>query len=331
MKKALVVGIDDYPSGYELHGCVNDATQVASAIERNGDGAPNFEIRSLTSSIEPVTASRLHDAMSELLSGEADIAFFYFAGHGILNEETNTGFLVTQDGSAPNWGLPLSALLELANKAHPKIKSTVIVLDSCQSGYAGEVTGLGSERDISVIGNGVTILTACHRRGTAAEIGDQGAFTSILLDGLSGAAADVMGRITPASLYAHVDQTLGAWEQRPVYKANVQSFITLRQVEPRVSLDVLRRLPEYFPVPTHDFSLDPSYEPDRGEEAADLADIPVDDDNVRIYRELQACNRHGLVAPVDYPHMWHSAVHSGRVRLTATGAHYRHLAELGRI
>ena len=71
MKKALVVGIDDYPNGNELYGCVNDAAQVASAIERNGDGSPNFEIRFLTSSREPVTAGRLHEAMTELLSAGA--------------------------------------------------------------------------------------------------------------------------------------------------------------------------------------------------------------------------------------------------------------------
>ena len=331
MKKALVVGIDDYPNGYELSGCVNDATQVASTIERNGDRAPNFEIRTLLSSYEPVTASRLHAAMTELFSGDADIVFFYFAGHGLLDDQTNTGFLVTQDGKAPNWGVTLSALLELANKAHPRIKSAVIVLDCCQSGYAGEVAGLAVQGAISVIGNGVTILTACHREGAAAEIGDQGAFTSILLDGLGGAASDVMGRITPASLYAHVDQTLGAWEQRPIYKANVQSFIALRHVEPRVRLDILRRLPAYFPAPTHEFALDPSFEPDRGEEAANLVHIPVNDENVRVYRELQLCNRHSLVAPVDHDHMWHSAVYRGRVRLTASGVHYRRLAELGRI
>ena len=331
MKKALVVGIDEYSTGNDLNGCVKDAIQVASAIEHHGDGAPNFEVRQLLSSKKRVSASMLHSAITELLTGEAEMAFFYFAGHGILNDETNNGYLVTGDGQHPNWGVSLSEVLELANRAHPSITSTVIILDSCQSGFAGEVSGLTTTGAVSVIGNGVTILTACHRAGGAAEIGDHGVFTAILLDGLAGSAADVMGRITPASLYAHVDQTLGAWEQRPIYKANVQSFITLRQVEPKVRLDILRKLPSYFPNASDTFSLDPSFEPDRGEETQRLSDTPVNDDNVGIYRELQACNRHGLVVPVDYQHMWHTAVQSGRVRLTASGAHYRRLAELGRI
>ena len=331
MKKALVVGIDEYHDGHNLSGCVNDAIQVSAAVERNGDGAPNFEVRQLVSTNGPVCAGELHEAITELLSGEAETAFFYFAGHGMLNEETNNGHLVTYDGKSPNWGVSLASILDLANKAYPAIKSTVIVLDSCQSGYAGEVPGLAANGAVSVIGTGVTILTACHRQGTAAEADDHGTFTAILLDGLAGSAADVMGRITPASVYAHVDQTLGAWEQRPIYKANVQSFITLREVEPRVALDILRKLPKYFPNVNAEFELDPSFEPERGEEAEKLRDVPVDEDNERIYRDLQKCNRHGLVVPVEHEHMWHSAVFGGRVRLTASGAHYRKLAELGRI
>ena len=330
MKKALVVGIDDYPSPNELSGCVNDAIELASLLESNGDGSPNFDVRKIVSSEVEVTAKLLSDAVAELFSGEAETALLYFAGHGLLNETTNNGFLVTQDGKAPHWGVGLVDILQQANKAHPKIKSSVILLDSCQSGFAGEVTGLGQE-GVNAIGNGLTILTACHKDGVAAEEGGHGKFTDIMLDGLGGAASDVIGRITPASLYAHVDQTLGAWEQRPIYKANVQTFITLRSVEPRVPKAVLRRLPDYFPSPGHVFKLDASYEPDRGEEAKRLKGVAVDSDHVRVYRELQQCNRHGLVVPTDHEHMWHAAVFSGGCRLTATGAHFRRLAEKKKI
>ena len=326
MKKALVIGIDDYPAPNQLGGCVNDAVELAAMLESNGDGSPNFDVRRITSRDETVTAKLLTDAVKDLFTGDADTVLLYFAGHGIMDEETNNGFLVTQDGEDPAWGVNLSTVLQLANKAHPRIKSTVILLDSCQSGFAGEVSGLGEGGQVSHIGNGVTILTACHRKGFAAESNGHGKFTDILLDGLGGAASDVLGRVTPAALYAHVDQTLGAWEQRPIYKANVQTFITLREVNPKVPKETLRRLATYFPSDAHIFKLDPSYEPDRGEEAEKLAHIPVDEDHFRIFRELQNCNRYGLVVPSEHEHMWHSAVFSGGVRLTATGAHYRRLA-----
>ena len=79
------------------------------------------------------------------------------------------------------------------------------------------------------------------------------------------------------------------------------------------------------------FALDPTFEPDRGEESERLSTIQVIDDNVDIYRELQQCNRHGLLVPVDQPHMWHAAVFSTGCELTATGVHYRKLAEMKRI
>ena len=332
MKKTLVVGIDHYDSPNTLSGCVNDAVEVSTVIGGNEDEPRNFDVRCMISSEDDVTSQSLDNSLKELFSGEAETALFYFAGHGIIDSVTNEGYLVTQDGSKPNWGISLSSILEMANSAHPKIGSTAIILDSCNSGFAGEVSGLGkSGAGPSVIGNGVTILTACHREGAAAESNGHGTFTSIILDGLRGPACDVMGRITPASLYAHVDQTLGAWEQRPIYKANVQSFITLRTVSPKVPLEVLYRLPKYFPNPSDIFRLDPSFEPDRGEETNRLADIPVNKNNVKIYRELQQCNRVNLVVPVSHDHMWHTAVFSGGCKLTATGIHYRKLAELKRI
>nr|WP_200991914.1 caspase family protein [Rhizobium rhizogenes]QCL10613.1 caspase domain protein [Rhizobium rhizogenes] len=329
-RRALVIGIDDYPTS-PLTGCVSDAVEVATLLETHGNGDPNFGIKTLTSDKNIVSRKVLREAVISLFQAEADMVLFYFAGHGLIDAETNGGFIVAQDGDEAAPGFALSELLELANSAHPKIKSTVLILDSCSSGAFGEVSGLASGGKLSVIGNGVTILTATHRSGTAREDDGHGVFTHLLSDGLRGSAADICGRVTPAALYTHVDQTLGEWEQRPVYKANVQTFVIIRKVPPKVALETLRRLPAYFPDTTATFKLDPSFEPNRGEETEKLKEIPVIDENYNIYRELQACNRHGLVMPVDREHMWDAAVYSTGCRLTATGAHYRRLAEMKRI
>ncbi|MEJ1497691.1 MAG: caspase family protein [Candidatus Sedimenticola sp. (ex Thyasira tokunagai)] len=321
MKKALIIGIDDYPNN-PLSGCVNDAVSMSNALERNGDGSPNFSIRVLTSNEEEITTAVMSEAISELFEGDADTAMLYFAGHGIINPDTNAGYIVSQNASKGAWGVSLSEILGLANGAYPRIKSTVIILDSCHSGYAGEIAGLGNEQ-ISAIGTGVTILTACHRSGTAGEANGHGLFTDIILDGLGGSSADICGQITPASLYSHVDQTLGPWEQRPIYKANVQSFVTLRQVSPKIQPDTLRRLPSYFPDATSTFPLDPSYEPDRENVPEEFKEIPVNEENVKVFKELQLCNRHGLVVPVDAEHMYYAAINSTGCKLTSLGAHYR--------
>lgn len=329
MKRALVVGIDKYPDS-PLSGCENDAVAIASILETNGDGSPNFAVEMLTSDNRSVSTTALGDAITALFTGDADTALLFFAGHGIVNPETNAGYIVAQDGKRGSWGVSLADVLAQANAAYPRIKSTVIILDSCQSGYAGEVQALGNT-GLSAIGTGVTILTACHREGTASELGGHGLFTGLLLDGLRGTSADVCGRITPASVYSLIDQTLGPWEQRPIYKANVQTFVTLRQVSPKIPLEVLRRLPTYFKNAADTFRLDPSFEPDRENIPVELRHIPVNEDNVRVFRELQACNRHGLVVPVDAEHMYYAAIGSTGCKLTALGAHYRKLAEAKRI
>jgi hypothetical protein len=329
MKRALVVGIDRYPD-QPLTGCENDARDIARLLERNGDGSPNFAVRLLSSETDTVDAEALSDAVAELFASDAETAVFYFAGHGVINPETNAGYIVSQDGRRGAWGMSLSEVIGLANGAYPRVRSTVIVLDSCHSGYAGEVAGLG-RTDAAIIGNGVTILTATHREGTAAESGGRGVFTDILVDGLSGAACDIRGKVSPAALYSHVDQTLGPWEQRPMYKANVRSFITLRQVAPKVPDEILRLLPVYFPDAAYHFPLDPSYEPDRQNIPEQFRHLPVDEDHTRIFKQLQLCNRHGLVVPVGEEYMYYAAINSTACKLTASGAHYRRLAVLGRI
>lgn len=328
MRRALVIGIDGYIN-QPLSGCVNDAISISSIIEKNGDGSPNFDVRLITSNNEQVTSSLILESLETLFKGNAETVLFYFAGHGIIDPITNSGYIVSQEGKKGSWGIALSDLLNMANSASPKIASTVIILDSCNSGFAGEVSSISNSS--SVIGNGVTILTACQRDQNAQEDKGQGIFTKMLMDGLSGGSADILGRITPASVYSHIDQTLGSWEQRPVYKANVQNFVTLRTMPPKISPETLRNLPTYFKSDTDLFMLDPSFEPDRKNIPIKFRKLPINPEHVRVFKDLQACNRQGLVVPVDVEHMYDAAINSKSCKLTALGSHYRRLAELKRI
>jgi len=107
--------------------------------------------------------------------------------------------------------------------------------------------------------------------------------------------------------------------------------VTLRQVSPKIPLEILRRLPQYFPDATSTFALDPSFEPDRENVPLAYKDLPVSPENVRTFKELQLCNRYGLVVPVEAEHMYYAAINSTGCKLTGLGAHYRKLAEMKRI
>lgn len=78
----------------------------------------------------------------------------------------------------------------------------------------------------------------------------------MLVDALSGSAANLTGDITPGSIYAHIDQSLGAWEQRPVFKTNVKQFVSLRKSSPSISIEDLRKITTLFPTPGYSFPLD---------------------------------------------------------------------------
>jgi hypothetical protein len=160
----------------------------------------------------------------------------------------------------------------------------------------------------------MVVLTACRSSETALEVNGHGVFTSLLLDALNGGAADLRGHITPGSAYAYIDQALGPWDQRPVFKMNVTRFTSLRAINPPVSLEVVRKIVEYFPDPAQEFPLDPSYEFTNVAVA-----IPA---RVEIFQNLQKFEGVHLVVPVGEEHMYFAAQNSKACKLTALGYHY---------
>ena len=81
-KKALLIGINDYPDPHKLRGCLEDINCLRLAIEKNGDGSPNFDIRLMPN----VQCSRdAMEAIQELFRDDPDVALLYFSGHGYVN------------------------------------------------------------------------------------------------------------------------------------------------------------------------------------------------------------------------------------------------------
>jgi hypothetical protein len=328
MRKALVVGIDYYVSVSPLYGCVNDSFAVKTMLDRHADGSVNFGVKHLaaTGASDPVGRDELRYAVETLFAGDGEIALFYFAGHGHI--ETTGGYLCSSDAKTGNDGVPLAEVMTMANLSH--IQNRVIILDSCHSGVAG---GSALQQKIAEISDGVTILTASTAEQYATEENGAGVFTSLLVDALGGAAANLVGDVTPGGVYAHVDQSLGPWAQRPVFKTNVKRFVSLRRVLPPLELAELRRISEFFPVSGFQFQLDPTFEPERHESwNTNPQGIPAPDpEHNAAFKILQKFNRVGLLVPNDAPHMWHAAMESKTLRLTALGEHYRQLAAKGLI
>jgi hypothetical protein len=306
MRKALIVGVNDYPSA-KLNGCVKDAIEMATVLEKNSDGSPNFDVKLLTEKPDTISRSSLRRDIEKLFEGVCDVALFYFSGHGLI--KSSGGYIVTSDFKQYDEGISMDDILKLANNS--KARDRVVILDCCHSGYFGNPS-IGDSA-IAQLGDGLTVLTACRDKEVAIEKGGFGVFTSLLLDALQGGAADLRGHVTPGSLYAYVDEALGAWDQRPIFKTNVSKFVSLRRINPRIPLEILRKITTYFKSPDDNHKLDPTYE---------FTESSANADHVAIMKDLQKLQSVGLVVPVDAEHMYFAAINSKSCRLTAIGYQY---------
>lgn len=209
MRRALIVGIDEYPE-HSLNGCVNDARRLERVLSRHHDGRLNFGCETLTAPPTEVSRPTLRQKISELLGHDAEVGFFHFSGHATL--DGLGGYLVTPDYCEYDVGIPMTEILAMANDS--PVGEVFITLDCCHSGAFGTTPEISSEK--VVLSEGVSVITASRSGQEAIEEGGGGVFTSLLVEALDGGAAGLLGEVSAASIYAHIDNAMGAWDQRPL-------------------------------------------------------------------------------------------------------------------
>lgn len=123
-EKALLIGINDYPEGNELTGCIEDINSVKAAIERHGDGSPNFGVKMMPN---VQTSGEVMDAIRKLFAGNDDTALFYFSGHGYMNS-TGAEIVMPQDIATPGQyytGIQMSTIMSIVNTS--KVRNKIII------------------------------------------------------------------------------------------------------------------------------------------------------------------------------------------------------------
>ncbi|ROR90932.1 caspase family protein [Nocardioides aurantiacus] len=318
MKRALLVGIDSYDQIEDLEGCVNDVQALSPLFHRDDDAAPNFETVTLTAGADGGYVSRddLVKAVGHLLSSPADQAVLYFAGHGEEADEDVT--LMTSDATEYTPGLRFTEILSRIEGS--PVQQIVVILDCCFSGGAGRVPMIARG---AAIRQGLSMLTSSRVSETSAETAEgRGQFSTYLEGALEGGAAEITGEVTVAGAYAYLSEAFGAWEQRPTFKANLDSLKPLRRCTPPVSPSTLRELSNWFPDPFDVYPLDPSYED---------TEEPRNETNEAIFKQLQKCSHVKLVEPVGEEHMYWAAMNRTGCRLTPLGRRYHRLASQARL
>ncbi|MEM7272401.1 MAG: caspase family protein [Actinomycetota bacterium] len=321
MRAALLIGIDHYhqAAARPLTGSVTDAQEMKRLLQTHGDGEPNFDCRLLVSGHDrpAVSAQAIREELHQTLAGEADVVWIHFSGHGGIEggggDPGQHGVLLAQDGHPVRMG----AVLDLIRASPARWK--ILTLDCCPDGRVGIEAHLGAE------GCGAPdrcAVLAASRDRDGASSADGGRFTGLLLDGLGGGAADVLGTVTAAGLYASLDEAFPFADGRPVLKAGLTGPVELRRCKPDVERAVLRQLPTWFPGRTDVLPLDRRYEPTEPTYDPTLGPVVAG---------LQACARARLVEPVDAEHLYVAAMSGTGCRLTAKGRRYWRLAADGQL
>jgi Caspase domain len=268
------------------------------------------------------TKSELLGLINNLFSGDTPIALLYFSGHGMVTK--SGGYIITPDAKLNDLGVSMDEILQLANASESR--NRIIILDCCHAGAFGEPRI--PQGVLTHLASGITVLTASRKDESAIEVNGHGVFTNLLIEALKGGASNVHGNITPGGLYAYIDQSLGEWYQRPVFKTNVTRFISLRTVKAQVPKETLRMLIDYFPTEKAEYNLNPSYEFTNSHDIEHKVIDPVAvSENVAIFKNLQKFQSAGLVVPVNAEFMYFAAMNSKSCKLTALGHHYWRLVK----
>jgi caspase domain-containing protein len=317
MRRALLVGIDEYDNMSPLYGCVNDVNALHPLLARNEDDSPNFNCQVRASASDRIDRRGLLADIEALLAPGADVALFYFAGHGEKKE--NDVVIVTQDGEHRDGGISLAHILGMIGIS--KVQEILIILDCCYAGGAGGVPQFQS--DVAALRSGVSILTASRGDQLAAETEEgRGLFSTYMCGALESGAADVLGKVTVASVFAYISEAFSPWEQRPAFKSNVDRLHELRLCYPWVPIPELRLLPKIFRHQNTLRRLDSSYEPSA---------CPRNQKHEAIFATLQKCRAAKLVEPVGAEHMYFAAMQKKGCRLTPLGKLYWRLAKQERL
>lgn len=201
---AVIVGISKYENlsiDEQLDFADKDATVFADYLKSKAGGSvPEENIRLLIN--ETATFSAIYEAINWLTEkcGKDDKAYFYFSGHGDLENFTiaQDGYLISYNTPKGNYvynAVSIDYLNKIANTLSVRNNGKVILItDACHSGsLAGNKSGpyLAAEQLRKTAANEIR-MTSCDKNQLSNENtvwgGGHGAFSYYLIKGLQGQA-----------------------------------------------------------------------------------------------------------------------------------------------
>ncbi|MEM6720883.1 MAG: caspase family protein [Bacteroidota bacterium] len=293
MRNALIIGIDEYKSNL-LEGNVRNASLMNQVLSRNEDGSPNFNCKNLISLDQNIKSNVIKDSIDKLFKfSHCDVSLLYFSGYGAPSLD---GYILSQDEQK----ISIQEILLLANNSASR--EVVLILD-IQAIDIGESFNSNSQ---IFTREGITILM-----GISETIQDS--ITPLVYEALSGNVSDILGRVKITSIFSYVDNAIGEWSMRPIFKSYVNSLVSIRKCKPKIEISILRKLTYFFKNPDYILMLNPSYEPTAE---------PKNSEDEKKFALLNEFYSIGIIEPIGENHLYYAAINSKSCQLTALGKYY---------
>jgi len=202
---ALIIGNEDYQkynTGLSKEINVDYARNDAHAFKDYANKTLGIPEKNILFQID-ATSGQMNESIEKLIllskyAGEKAELFFYYAGHGLPDEQTKEPYLIPVDVSGKNLDMAIN-LKELYLRFNEySTKRTLIFLDACFSGGARN-QGLISARSIRVkpkeekLQGNILVFNASSENQSALPLIDQrhGLFTYFLLKELQDSKGDI--------------------------------------------------------------------------------------------------------------------------------------------
>jgi hypothetical protein len=197
---AFVVGIDKYRDAPAAPSARADAEKFA-ALARLTLGLPDDQVRVALDDRAGIVDIRKGLKWLKTSVPAGGRAYFFFAGHGAPDASAGTPYLLPYDGDAKDLKESAVELQEvLAALGETSGAQAIAIVDACFSGAGGRsVLPEGARPLVRVKSTNAGAKVALFSASTGAEIsgpdpsGKGGLFTSVLVEGLGKAGADIDG------------------------------------------------------------------------------------------------------------------------------------------
>lgn len=217
-RRALVVGIDDYPSKrMHLSYCVDDAKKLRALLERHGYQVTGFH--GGRGRKERATRANVEAALRALVTvdvDEDDVVLFYFCGHGRLLKGAPYLFMAdtpNTDAGVRERGFALADVLKILRKG--TARWCAVFLDACNMGIGVDKEfGFAAARH-SAQGGGFALLSGSTMGDVTQDAAAAGIFSTALLAGLDGGAADPDGGVRFSALARYIQHHVARWKADP--------------------------------------------------------------------------------------------------------------------